>query len=281
MRAELLPEDLLPFGGFPLRAMQDGVREAGHCAPLVPEIAAIVARRARHAEHATQMVELLLAMRTLHGARSVAEAVLKEEQRRLAESPLPAGFEARPEPENLLTWHCTFPGPAGTLWSGAILSLRIFFNTDYPLKPPHFKFMQINGAPPYHANVYDSGKVCNTAFWLMSRMADGGRRFGDDNDVEHRNLGVEPNPDPNSPWRPECCVKLMLISLQAFLTDRPDMQNPDREMPYRDYRRGGWELYDQRVREQVEGMSSALQHEQSIAVDDSGLLSGELAPNPF
>ncbi|CAN1192007.1 SUMO-conjugating enzyme SCE1 [Linum perenne] len=73
----------------------------------------------------------------------------------------PHGFVAKPEtlPDgnvNLMVWHCTIPGKAGTDWEGGYFPLTLNFSEDYPSKPPKCKFPQ----GFFHPNVYPSGTVC-------------------------------------------------------------------------------------------------------------------------
>ena len=57
----------------------------------------------------------------------------------------PFGFYARPETKsdgsvNLFKWQCGIPGKAGTDWEGGVFPLTMEFTSDYPSKPPLFKF---------------------------------------------------------------------------------------------------------------------------------------------
>ncbi|KAF8012415.1 hypothetical protein BT93_I0540 [Corymbia citriodora subsp. variegata] len=70
----------------------------------------------------------------------------------------PHGFVAKPEtaPDgsaNLMVWHCTIPGRAGTDWEGGNYPLTLYFTEDYPSKAPKCMFPK----DFFHLNVYGSG----------------------------------------------------------------------------------------------------------------------------
>ncbi|XP_076888438.1 SUMO-conjugating enzyme SCE1-like [Bidens hawaiensis] len=108
----------------------------------------------------------------------------------------PYGFVAKPESlsdgsVNLMVWHCTIPGKAGTDWEGGYYPITLKFNEDYPSKPPVCKF------PPgfFHPNVYPSGMVCLS---ILSKSSD---------------------------WRPAITVKQILVGIQDML-DTPNPASP-------------------------------------------------------
>ncbi|KAH9663682.1 UBC core domain-containing protein [Citrus sinensis] len=108
----------------------------------------------------------------------------------------PHGFVAKPEtlPDgsvNLMVWHCTIPGKAGTDWEGGFFPLTLHFSEDYPSKPPKCKFPQ----GFFHPNVYPSGTVC-----LSILNEDNG-------------------------WRPAITVKQILVGIQDLL-DQPNPADP-------------------------------------------------------
>ena len=37
---------------------------------------------------------------------------------------------------------------------------RLSFTTEYPERPPTFKFLPIDGKPLFHPNVFNDGKIC-------------------------------------------------------------------------------------------------------------------------
>ncbi|KAJ9540665.1 hypothetical protein OSB04_027171 [Centaurea solstitialis] len=105
----------------------------------------------------------------------------------------PYGFVAKPETRpdgsvNLMVWHCTIPGKAGTDWEGGHYPLTIKFTEDYPSKPPLCNFPQ----GFFHLNVYASGAVCLS---ILSEQ---------------------------SGWRPAITVRQLLVGIQELL----DTPNP-------------------------------------------------------
>ncbi|XP_057806661.1 SUMO-conjugating enzyme SCE1 isoform X1 [Salvia miltiorrhiza] len=108
----------------------------------------------------------------------------------------PHGFVAKPEtlPDgtvNLMVWHCTIPGKAGTDWEGGYYPLTMHFSEDYPSKPPKCKFPQ----GFFHPNVYPSGTVCLSIL------------------------------NEDSGWRPAITVKQILVGIQDLL-DQPNPSDP-------------------------------------------------------
>ncbi|XVE87083.1 hypothetical protein DITRI_Ditri18aG0087900 [Diplodiscus trichospermus] len=108
----------------------------------------------------------------------------------------PHGFVAKPEtlPDgtvNLMVWHCTIPGKAGTDWDGGYFPLTLHFSEDYPSKPPKCKFPQ----GFFHPNVYPSGTVCLSIL------------------------------NEDSGWRPAITVKQILVGIQDLL-DAPNPADP-------------------------------------------------------
>ncbi|CAN1813196.1 SUMO-conjugating enzyme SCE1 [Linum perenne] len=108
----------------------------------------------------------------------------------------PHGFVAKPEtlPDgnvNLMVWHCTIPGKAGTDWEGGYFPLTLNFSEDYPSKPPKCKFPQ----GFFHPNVYPSGTVCLSIL------------------------------NEDSGWRPAITVKQILVGIQDLL-DQPNPADP-------------------------------------------------------
>ncbi|KAJ0040707.1 hypothetical protein Pint_28001 [Pistacia integerrima] len=108
----------------------------------------------------------------------------------------PHGFVAKPEtlPDgsvNLMVWHCTIPGKAGTDWEGGYYPLTLHFSEDYPSKPPKCKFPQ----GFFHPNVYPSGTVCLSIL------------------------------NEDSGWRPAITVKQILVGIQDLL-DQPNPADP-------------------------------------------------------
>ncbi|WZZ05282.1 hypothetical protein YC2023_091203 [Brassica napus] len=128
-------------------------------------------------------------------ASGIARGRLAEERKSWRKNH-PHGFVAKPEtgPDgsvNLMVWHCTIPGKAGTDWEGGFFPLTMHFSEDYPSKPPKCKF------PPgfFHPNVYPSGTVCLSIL------------------------------NEDSGWRPAITVKQILVGIQDLL-DTPNPADP-------------------------------------------------------
>ncbi|CAN6898643.1 hypothetical protein Bca4012_095568 [Brassica carinata] len=128
-------------------------------------------------------------------ASGIARGRLAEERKSWRKNH-PHGFVAKPETGsdgsvNLMVWHCTIPGKAGTDWEGGYFPLTMHFSEDYPSKPPKCKF------PPgfFHPNVYPSGTVCLSIL------------------------------NEDSGWRPAITVKQILVGIQDLL-DTPNPADP-------------------------------------------------------
>ncbi|KAL6220395.1 PREDICTED: SUMO-conjugating enzyme SCE1 [Fragaria vesca subsp. vesca] len=132
----------------------------------------------------------------------------------------PHGFVAKPEtlPDgtvNLMVWHCTIPGKAGTDWEGGYFPLTLHFSEDYPSKPPKCKFP----ANFFHPNVYPSGTVCLSIL------------------------------NEDSGWRPAITVKQILVGIQDLL-DQPNPSDPAQTEGYHLFIQDSTE-YKRRVRQQA------------------------------
>ena len=90
------------------------------------------------------------------------------ETRRLAR-PLRVGLQSalprrwEPDPRVLLTQQpaCRqIPARESSVWYPGIYPGRLSFTTEYPERPPTFKFLPIDGKPLFHPNVFNDGKIC-------------------------------------------------------------------------------------------------------------------------
>ncbi|XP_050205248.1 SUMO-conjugating enzyme SCE1-like [Mercurialis annua] len=102
----------------------------------------------------------------------------------------PPGFVAKPDalPDgtvNLMLWHCTVPGKAGTDWEGGFFPLTMHFTEDYPSTPPKCKFPQ----GFFHPNIYPSGAVKLPILEIHKK----------------------------SEWRPDITLKQILVGIQDLL----------------------------------------------------------------
>ncbi|KAH7510775.1 hypothetical protein FEM48_ZijujUnG0090400 [Ziziphus jujuba var. spinosa] len=141
----------------------------------------------------------------------------------------PHGFVAKPEtlPDgtvNLMVWHCTIPGKAGTDWEGGYFPLTLHFSEDYPSKPPKCKFPQ----GFFHPNVYPSGTVCLSIL------------------------------NEDSGWRPAITVKQILVGIQDLL-DQPNPADPAQTEGYHLFIQDATE-YKKRVRQQAKQYPPLLPH---------------------
>lgn len=132
----------------------------------------------------------------------------------------PHGFVAKPETStdgsvNLMVWHCTIPGKAGTDWDGGYYPLTLHFSEDYPSKPPKCKFPQ----GFFHPNVYPSGTVCLSIL------------------------------NEDSGWRPAITVRQILVGIQDLL-DQPNPLDPAQTDGYQLFIQDPVE-YKKRVRQQA------------------------------
>ena len=52
------------------------------------------------------------------------------------------------------------PARESSVWYPGIYPGRLSFTTEYPERPPTFKFLPIDGKPLFHPNVFNDGKIC-------------------------------------------------------------------------------------------------------------------------
>mmetsp|Transcript_857 Transcript_857/g.2157 ORF Transcript_857/g.2157 Transcript_857/m.2157 type:complete len:171 (-) Transcript_857:77-589(-) len=147
----------------------------------------------------------------------------------------PFGFYAKYAPnedskgQNVFKWHCGIPGRSKGPWEGATYALMMEFTEDYPSKPPKCKFLEINGKPLFHPNIYPSGTVCLSI-------------LNEDED-----------------WKPAITIRQILLGIQDLL-DNPNAASPAQEEPYRMFSTDKAE-YLRRVKKQVaEVMNGAQQN---------------------
>lgn len=65
-------------------------------------------------------------------------------------------FEAAPFYDNIMCCHAIIRGPQDTIWESGIFHLLINFSEEYPISPPHIRFL----SKVYHPNIYADGNIC-------------------------------------------------------------------------------------------------------------------------
>ena len=111
---------------------------------------------------------------------------IKKELKDIQKDP-PLNCSAGPKDDDLYEWTATIMGPNDSPYSGGIFYLNIFFNSDYPFKPPKIKFI----TKILHPNINKNGDICL--------------------DILNKN------------WSPVLTVTKVLLSICSLLTD----PNPD------------------------------------------------------
>ena len=59
--------------------------------------------------------------------------------------------------DNILDWMCILQGPVNSPYKDSLLFLKFHFGTEYPRKPPTFRFLSSH----YHPNISVTGEVCH------------------------------------------------------------------------------------------------------------------------
>lgn len=123
-------------------------------------------------------------------------------------------IKAFPDQDNIFEWDAVIYGPPDTVWEGGIFILKIFFNDDYPNKPPKVVFK----TKMFHPNIYDNGNIC---------------------------LDVLDNK-----WNPMYDTCAILISIRSLLSD-PNTSSPA-NVPASKLFNEDMKSYNQKVREIVQ-----------------------------
>ena len=110
-------------------------------------------------------------------------------------------FSVFPNDKNFHKWDIILIGPPDTLFEGFIIKAEMEFPTEYPSKPPHFKFI----TNLFHPNVYTDGKVC------ISILHEGVDEFGYESVSER--------------WNPSQSVNSILMSILSMLA-APNFDSP-------------------------------------------------------
>jgi len=110
-------------------------------------------------------------------------------------------YSIEPDIKNFLIWNVLLIGPPETPFEGGIFKCQFKFPSDYPNKPPEFKFI----CPIIHPNIYTDGKVC------ISILHEGKDEWGYE-DISER-------------WNPSHSVNSVLMSILSILTN-PNFESP-------------------------------------------------------
>lgn len=132
-----------------------------------------------------------------------------------------------PGNERLDEWDLFISGPEDSLYEGYELHARMTFPSQYPYRPPTFKFI----SPIFHPNVYDNGKVCISILHT------------DEDEIIDSDIA-------NSTWTPGLNVRTVCLSIISLI-NAPNIFSPanvDASKMFRDEK----ERYDQMVKELLE-----------------------------
>jgi len=105
------------------------------------------------------------------------------------------------ENKNLFRWNVLLFGPSETIFEGGIFNCVLEFPSDYPNKPPKFKFTK----NIFHPNIYSDGQVC------ISILHEGQDIYGYEHISER--------------WNPSHSVNSILMSLLSILSE-PNFESP-------------------------------------------------------
>ena len=104
-------------------------------------------------------------------------------------------------PKNFFIWDVLIIGPPETIFEGGIFKCQFKFPTDYPNRPPEFKFL----SNLYHPNIYPDGKVC------ISILHEGKDEWGYEHISER--------------WNPSHSINSVLMSILSMLPN-PNFESP-------------------------------------------------------
>ncbi len=110
-------------------------------------------------------------------------------------------YSVEPNLKNFYHWDVILIGPPDSPFEGGIFKCQFKFPTDYPNKPPEFKF--ISQFP--HPNIYPDGKVC------ISILHEGKDEWGYEHISER--------------WNPSHSVNSILMSVLSMITN-PNFESP-------------------------------------------------------
>ncbi|CAO3637643.1 unnamed protein product [Cunninghamella blakesleeana] len=155
-----------------------------------------------------------------------AANTLQRQLKDLTRNPVP-GFVVELKDDNILKWSVAIIGLPNTIYEGGYFKATMGFTSEYPFKPPTFRFDR----EFYHPNVYDDGRLCISILHPPGDDPISGEK------AEER-------------WNPTQSVESVLMSIISLLAD-PNCSSPanvDAGVAFRKNR----PLYDEIVKKQVE-----------------------------
>lgn len=105
------------------------------------------------------------------------------------------------DPNNFYIWNVLLIGPPDSPFEGGLFKCQFKFSTDYPNKPPEFRF--ITNLP--HPNIYPDGRVC------ISILHEGQDEWGYEHISER--------------WNPSHSVNSIMMSILSILIN-PNFESP-------------------------------------------------------
>lgn len=121
--------------------------------------------------------------------------VIQKQLDQLIDSPVEGFTVGLVDESNIYEWNVTVVGPPNTPYSAGLFKAIMSFPTDYPVKPPSFKFT----TEIWHPNVYPDGRVCISTLRL------------------HIN-----NKGPCERWSPNHTAESVLLSIISMLSAPSD-----------------------------------------------------------
>jgi ubiquitin-conjugating enzyme E2 W len=79
-----------------------------------------------------------------------------KELEKFQQAPVP-GLEVAPNAEDSNEWFVQVTGAEGTLYQGEQYTLRVRFNSSYPMEAPEVVFLT---PAPMHPHIYANGHIC-------------------------------------------------------------------------------------------------------------------------
>lgn len=110
-------------------------------------------------------------------------------------------YSIEPDLKNFLNWNVLLIGPPDSPFEGGIFKCQLKFGSEYPNRPPEFKFL--SELP--HPNIYKDGRVC------ISILHEGHDEYGYEHISER--------------WKPSHGVNSILMSVISMLSN-PNFESP-------------------------------------------------------